>query len=420
VKLWYFFYFFWNYMQYEIKKIAGIETILAPMEEVNSVTVQILVKAGSNYETRETNGISHFLEHMFFKWGKKYTTPKAVAETVDEFGGEFNAFTSGLYAGYYVKCAPEFVSKAVDVLGDMLVNAQFPKAELEREKGVIVQEIMMKQDNPSSLVYEHWKKYYFGDNSFWRATLGTVDNVNSFTQDMFFEHKNALYTKDNLLLIVSWKFWNQENLEDLLAEHFAELPDKKTLLDPVFEEYLPKKQKDFFEKKTEQNHIIIASKWFDGNDEKRYAANLLATILWWNMSSRLFQNVREKEWLCYYIGGSHYALPYTGMFLFRAGLEKGRFDFGVEKIYSEIADIASGNFEQKEFEKAVGYRKGQIQMGIESSDEMASFLGEQYLLYGRIETLDEILVKYEKQDLVGLKEVADRLLAERLYLYWIE
>ena len=152
-------------MKYEVKQIAGINCIFAPLNDANSITVEILVKAGSIYENEQTNGISHFLEHMFFKWGKKYSDPHQVAQAVENFGGEFNAFTSGDHAGYYIKCAPDFVEKAVDVLSDMMVSARFPKEELEREKWVVLQEIQMYKDDPQSLVYDKWKH----GSSWWRC-----------------------------------------------------------------------------------------------------------------------------------------------------------------------------------------------------------------------------------------------------------
>lgn len=131
------------------------------MSDTNSVTIEIMCKAGNIYETRENNGISHFLEHLFFKGGKKYPTPKDVAEAVDKFGGEFNAYTGDEYAGYYVKCAPEFVPQAMDVLADMMNNPSFPKEELEREKGVVIQELKMYEDNPMAMVLQKWQTYYF-------------------------------------------------------------------------------------------------------------------------------------------------------------------------------------------------------------------------------------------------------------------
>jgi len=407
-------------MDYKIKNIAGITTIIAPMQESNSTTIEILVKAGSNYETRDTNGISHFLEHMFFKWWKKYKTPKQVAETVDSFGWEFNAFTSWIYAGYYVKSAPNFIDKSIDILWDMLVNAQFPVKELEKEKNVVIQEIMMKQDNPSSLVYDKRKNFFFWDNSYGRSTLGPIENIKNFNQDLLCNHKNSLYTKDNLVITISWKFTNVDEIENMVSDAFWKLPDKKTNFWEGFLEKLPNQKLEFFDKKTEQNHLIVSAKWFTWTDPQRYSASILATILWWNMSSRLFQSIREKEWLCYYIGGSHYSSPHTGTFVFRSGLEKWRFEFALNRIQEEISEISKWNIKEEELENALWYKTWQIQMWIESSDEMASFLWEQYLLYGKIETLEEILENYKAQGIKEIKDVAKKLEKQNLFSYRIQ
>jgi predicted Zn-dependent peptidase len=158
-------------MQYSIERIAGIDCIFAPMQDTNSITLQIMCKAGSIYESPALNGISHFLEHNFFKGGKKYKTPKEVAEAVDRFGGEFNAGTGSTSVNYYVKCAPNFATEALDVLADMMMEAQFPEAELEREKGVVIQELKMYEDAPQALVNEKRAHRYFGDNSFGRPII---------------------------------------------------------------------------------------------------------------------------------------------------------------------------------------------------------------------------------------------------------
>jgi len=407
-------------MKYEIKEIKWLECVFIPMKDANSTTVEILARAGSIYETRENNGISHFLEHLFFKWWLKYKTPKEVAEAVDNFGGEFNAFTSEDYAGYYVKSAPEFVEKSIDVLWDMILNAQFPQDEMEREKWVVIQELMMYEDNPPALVIDKWKQFFFGDNSYGRSTLWPVENIKKFTREDLIKHKDGLYTKDNLILIVSGKIEQQEKIENIIANIFQNLPEKKNIKKPEFKDILPSKQKDFYNKKTEQNHLIISAKWFDGNDEKRYAANVLATILGWNMSSRLFQNIREKEWLCYYIGARHYNDPDSGFFLVRAGLEKWRFDFGVQKIYEELDRISKWDITQEEFNKAIWYNVWQLQMWIESSDDMANFVGNQYLLYWEVKTLDEILEIYKNMKLEDVLDVVDKFNKENLYQYWIE
>jgi len=407
-------------MKYSIKKISWVETIFAPMQDVNSVTIEIFVKAGSIYETEKTNGISHFLEHMFFKWWKKYKTPKEVASAVDSFGGEFNAYTSGWNAGYYVKCAPEFVEKAIDVLGDMLVDSQFPLDEMEREKWVVIQEIKMKEDAPTSLIYDKWKTAFLGNNSYGRATLGPVENVKNFTQEMLFNHKNTLYTKNNLIIVVAGKIEDQIMIENYLSDSFWNLPETNGVIKPKFEFIKPKDSKNKYIKKTEQNHLIISGLGVDWLNEDRYKTNVLATILGGNMSSRLFQNIREKEWLCYYVWGSHYTMPDLWLFLIRAGLEKWRFEYGVKRIFEEIKNIAEWNFSEEEFLNAVGYRKWQLQMWIESSEDMASFLWSQYLLYGKIDSLEDMLKSYEGLSLNDVKSVANLLDEEKLYMYWIE
>ncbi len=407
-------------MTYTIKNIAWVETIFAPMQDTNSVTVQIFVKAWSIYENKKNNGISHFLEHMFFKWWEKYPTPKSVAEAVDSFGGTFNAYTSDEYASYYVKCAPDFIEQAIDVLGDMMLNAKFNSEELEREKGVIVQEIMMKQDNPARLVYDKWKLFYNGDNSYGRSTLGPVENVKNFRQEDLLDYKNALYSKDNLIIVVAGKIQDEQFVSTLLEEAFSQLPSDKKLDKPPFEDYSPLQKQDKFVKHTEQNHLILSAKWFPGNTQERFKANVLSVILWWNMSSRLFQNIREQQWLCYYISASHYSSSHTGEFFIRAGLEKQRFDFGLDKIFEELDIFAKEWPKQEEFDNAIGYLQWQLQMWIESSDEMAEFLGSQYLLYHNIIWLTEILNIYKNMKISDIVPYLSMLKKENMFVYWLE
>ncbi len=406
-------------MNYEIKNLWWVETILADMPDSNSTTVLILVKAWSIYETAQTNGISHFLEHMFFKGWKKYTNPKIVAETIDEIWWEFNAFTWEEYAWYYVKSSPEHVNISIDVLWDMLVDAQFPKDELEREKWVIIQEYMMYEDMPRELAMEKFKRFYYGDNSFGWSTLGTVENIKSFNQDHFFSHKNSLYTKDNLVVIVAWKIVDSKALEQLIWETFKDLPSATSYPKPVFLNQKPSLKSDFFDKKTQQNHLVIWAKWFDMFDDQRYASNILWTILWWNMSSRLFQEIREKRGLCYYISSFHDSSFHDWVFYIRAWIEKDRFDYGLKSIYQQLEDIAKGNFSQEDFDKAVWYFTWIRQINLETSDQIAWFVWHQYLFKKEIESLPSLLDNYRKLTLDDVKSVANIIKDDNLYLYYI-
>jgi predicted Zn-dependent peptidase len=390
------------------------------MQDTHSITLQIMCKAGSVYESPELHGISHFLEHLFFKGGKKYPTPQAVASAVDRFGGTFNASTGTESVQYYVKCAPNFATQALDVLADMMMDAQFPLAELEREKQVVIQELKMYEDEPTALVGEKWQQRYFGENSYGRTTIGTIDTIRSFTQAQLQSYKQALYTKDNLIIVVAGQILAREEIKKLIETYFSHLPATRSIQKPPLPAYQPKEQTSFFDKQTEQNHLIIAAKGYAGNQDQRHIAKILATILGGNMSSRLFQTIREKQGLCYYIRANHFASPECGNFIIRAGIDKERFDFGVEKIFEEIASIAKGEISSEEFTNAIGFLNGKLQMGIESSDDMADFLGDQYLQYGKIETLEELLEKINAVQLDDVLKICTLLERSQLYLYYIK
>ncbi len=407
-------------METKILDINWIKTILVNLPESQSTTTQILVKAWSVYETKEINGISHFLEHMFFKGWKKYKTPKEVASTIDEIWWEFNAFTGEEYAGYYVKSAPEYIDIALDVLSDMLVNAQFPEDELEREKWVVIQEIKMYEDLPQKLVIDKFKLFYYGDNSYWWPILGPEENIKKFTRQDLFNYKESLYTKDNSLIIISGKINNENKIKDLIANLFKDLPEKKTRQKPPFPGINATKHKDFFKKWTQQTHLVIGIPGFNMMDERKYSAAVLATILWGNMSSLLFQEVREKRGLCYYIVASHYAHPEDGIFLIRSGLQKDKFEEGKKVIHEILDQLVEWKIPEKDFEKAKNFLIGKTKIGLETSDQWADFVWEQYLLKGKIENINSIVEKIKKVSLEDVKEIAKILKKENRYSYWIE
>ena len=408
-------------MKLDTKQLSDLTTLFLPMSDTYSTTVQLFVKAWSIYEDKKTNGISHFLEHMFFKWGKKYTTPASVAQAVESFGGEFNAYTGDEIASYYVKCPPQHTSKAIDVLSDMMIHAQFPQEEMEREKNVVVQEIKMYDDNPQALVGEQRNKRYHGDNAYGRSILGPEENVMSFTREDLFHHQKSFYTKDNMILVIAGKIEDQTKLEAQIVDVFAELGEHKSGWAQEYSRRLPSEQNSFYDKKTEQNHLIIAAPTFPYAEEPRYyAARILATILGGNMSSRLFQNIREKQGLCYYIGARHSVATHDGLFYIRAGIDKERFDFWLEKIYEEIERFVSEGITDEELANAKSYLQGKLQMGIESSDEMSEFIGSDFLLYQEVNNLEDIMKSYEAVTKEDIHALLPLLAKENLYLYYIK
>ena len=408
------------FMDYSIEKIAWIDCIFAPMNDIHSIIIQIMCKAWSENETIQQWWIAHCLEHMFFKWWERYKNQKEVSEALDSIWAEYNASTSSDIVEYYVKCAPEFVEKAIDVLADMLMNAKFDEKELEKEKWVIFQEIKMGEDEPMRSVYKKWTKRYFWDNSFGRPVIWTEETVGSFTPQDLRDYKDSLYTKDNLIIVVAGKWAEKQEIKSLIAKHFADMKPKRSILLPVFPNVYPDEHESFFKKWTEQNHLIISAPGFTWFDDKRFAAKVLAWVLGWNMSSRLFQNIRTKEGLCYYIRSYHVAGPNFGYFGIRAWMDKNRFEFGLQRIREEIDNLAKNGITQKEFEKAIGFLQWNIQMWIETSDEMADFLWWQYIWFGEIDTLEETLDKYKKLTIDQVNQICGMLDLENCYTFHIE
>ncbi len=407
-------------MHHTVKTISWIPVIFAHIPDCTSTTVEILVKAWNIYEQRETNGLSHFLEHMFFKGGKKWSTPQAVAEAIDAFGGECNAYTSTEYAWYYVKSAPEFLNQSLEILADMLVDAQFPKEEMEREKWVIIQELQMYEDNPQRNIWTKQSRRRYGDNPYWWSILGPEENIRAFTQDQLFTHKQNLYTKDNLVIVVAWRLDNESLIEEQIATLFWWLPEKKVWWAMPLLHTLPKTKQEKFIKWTQQTHLLMSAQWFSLHDEERYAASLVAQILWWNMSSRLFQRIREQQWLCYYIGSFHSDNDADGTFIIKAGMEKARREQWLASIYEQLDLIAKGDITPLEHKNALWHIAWKTQMWLETSDSVASYLWTQRIFSKKIESLDAELKKYQSVSLEQLQHVAKKLSSENIYAYWIE
>ncbi|MBM3231575.1 insulinase family protein, partial [Candidatus Peregrinibacteria bacterium] len=221
--------------RYSIQKLdSGLPVLTAPSDGTASVTVMVFAGAGSRYEKQSERGISHFLEHMFFKGGKKYKNTKEVSMAIDAVGGEFNAFTGKEYAGYYVKVASEHLKLGCDVLGDMLCHASFPPEEIEKERGVIIEEDRMYQDTPMYRAGWDFEELLFGDHPLGWDTIGTHKLIKSVTQKDFQDYKALLYTPDNLVITFAGKITDKEALQ-LAEKHFGSLGGKKKRVFPALD-----------------------------------------------------------------------------------------------------------------------------------------------------------------------------------------
>lgn len=397
------------------KLADGLRLVTKVLPNTQSVTVLILVGAGSRYETKEMNGISHFLEHMFFKGAKKYKNTKEVSGAIDSVGGDFNAFTGKEYAGYYVKVAAEKLDVALDVLSDMLINSKFDPAEIEKERGVILEEYNMFQDTPMYQIGWDFEKLLFGDQPLGWDQVGTKKLIAEVTHEQFLKYLHDLYTPDNTVISVAGNF--DEKMLTRQVEELFKFPatrQKKAYgFSPV---QLIKQEKRVWlrDKKTEQAHVVIGFPGYADESELHYPAKLLAVILGGNMSSRMFLSVREAQGLAYYINAGTDDYNDAGAFSVNAGVSVERIDQAIVSIIAEFKKAAEDGVSAAELKKAKAYLKGKIVLRMEDSEEYSHLIGKYELLQGRKMDLEQILEKIESVGLEQVNRVAKELFREEL------
>src|SRR3989344_3417702 len=278
----------------------GLRIILSPLPAVRSVTAIILCGAGSRYEKKETNGISHFLEHMFFKGTQRRPTASDISHALDEIGADYNAFTGKEKTGYHIKCASQHLALVCDMLVDMLWNSKFDKEEIEKERGVIIEELNLYEDTPMRRVTEIYEQLLWGDQPLGWDIGGNKDVIRKIKREDFTSYINERYAPNNIVLSIAGDF-DREKTVETVKKFFGHTPEKAVggFL-PVSENQKKPALKVTY-KKTDQAHLVLGFRAFKIGHPERYNAAVLATILGGGMSSRLFVNVREKHGLAYYV-----------------------------------------------------------------------------------------------------------------------
>ncbi len=397
----------------------GLRVITSPVPS-DSITLLVLVGAGSRYESLEICGISHFLEHMFFKGAKKYKNTKEVSEAIDGVGGEFNAFTGKEYVGYYVKLAKESKHIAFDVISDMLINPTFDKAEIEKERGVIMEEYNMYQDTPMYQVAWDFEALLFGSQPMGRDQIGTKKLIREVTREQFAEYHNALYSSDNTVISVAGNISHEEILE-LVKKYFKfTLSTKKKTWAP-FEGYAQGKKVNLSIKKTEQAHMTIGFPGYPTSHPDFFAQKLMAIVLGGNMSSRMFLNIREAQGLCYYINTTCDDFTDCGHFTTNAGVDVNRVEQAVASIVKEYGTLKHHpKIDTKELQKAKAYLYGKLVISLEDSEQVAQLIGKQAILNEGIKTLDMIHEGIKRVTVEDIARVAvDILKPEKMRLAYI-
>jgi len=394
----------------------GLRIITVPMQNSNSVTVLLLIGTGSKYETKDINGISHFLEHMFFKGTKKRPNTLKIAETLDMVGGEYNAFTSKEVTGFWAKVDKKHQDIALDWISDIFLNSKFDEKEMEREKGVIIEEVNMYLDTPTAYIGELWEKLLYGDTPAGWRVIGEKENIISFNRKKVVDYYKSHYSPSNVIICVAGAV-SQNDIEIKIESYFKNAKKISAGQKIKVKEAQSEPQILLHNKKTDQTHFCLGVRAYDLFDKRRYGLALLSVILGGNMSSRLFIKVRERNGLAYSIHTSSDNATDTGYLVTQAGIDHKNLEKAVKLILEEYKNLKDIKIAAKELQKAKDYLKGVMSLSLDSSDNQASFYALQELLEKDILTPEEKFKKIDQVSIDDIKKVAeDIFLPEKLNL----
>jgi predicted Zn-dependent peptidase len=389
----------------------GLRVLTAAMPQSPSVSCVIMLAAGSRYETADTNGIAHFSEHMFFKGTERRPTAQDIGVEVDGIGGEFNAFTGKEYTGYYVRCAADFRDIALDVLVDMLRNSKFEPDEIEREKGVIVEEMNMYYDTPRDFIGGVYEQLLYGDQPLGWDIIGRKETVTGATRETFLDYVGHWYKPTRMVVGLGGQLGDgllariEELLGDLENDPTGEpAPTDLSAVDGT--------RVKIHQKQSDQAHLCLGVGSYPLVHPDRYAIQLLATVLGTGMSSRLFTEVRERRGLAYYVFAINHSYTDAGSLYAQAGVDIARADEAVRTIVAELKKIAEEPVAQEELEKSRNLAKGRFLLQLENPQGMIMFGLRREVLEGRATNPQEVLDGLDAVTAEDVQRVARDIIAE--------
>ncbi len=391
----------------------GLRLILAPIKNAEITTVLVMIVTGSRYESEKLNGISHFLEHIFFKGTKKRPTALSISTEMDRIGAEFNAFTGKDETGFYVKTDAAHFLLSLDVISDILLNSKFSSAEINRERGVILEEMKMVQDTPMHYVGDLFEKLLYKSDPLGNLIIGTKENILNFKRNDFTDYFNKHYTAENTVVCVAGKIGNIENCAKIIEKYFKKIKNGKKQKAESVNTKQAKPNILLHYKKTDQAHFCLGARGYGLRDKRRWALKLLSIILGGNMSSRLFIEVRERRGLAYYVRTAYQGYTDCGYLATQAGVDKNKIDQAIEIILREYKKIAEEGVKKDELQKAKDYIKGASAISLETSDQIASFLTNQEILLNKISSPKEHFVKIDKITASDIQKTARDIFANQ-------
>lgn len=388
----------------------GIRVVMEDIPYVNSVSIGIWVKNGSINEDKPENGVSHFIEHLLFK-GTVNRTSKEIAETIDNIGGQINAFTSKEYTCYYVKVLDDHINIAVEILSDMFNNSLFKEEDIIKEKSVIFEEIKMYQDSPEDLVYELLSEIMFENTTLAQPILGTEESLKNITREVIVNYFKTHYIPSNIVISLAGNIDSKETVK-LLEFYFGNFNKQIKNTEQINTQkniYSFERKINGITKETEQLNMCIGMEGIAIGDDTIYPLYVMNNVFGGSMSSRLFQNIREDQGIAYSVYSHPSSYKETGSFTIYAGLGPQQIYNFVNSVKEDIEDIKQNLISVDELNKSKEQLKGNYILGLESTSSRMSELGRNELLLNEIHSPKETLRKIDKVDLQQIKYIIDRI-----------
>lgn len=385
----------------------GVRIVLENIPTVRSAAIGVWIKTGSRNETPELNGVSHFLEHMFFK-GTTTRNAREIAESFDSIGGQVNAFTSKEYTCYYAKVMDNHASYALEILADMFFNSTFDEEELKKEKNVVYEEIKMYEDTPDDIVHDLLSKAVYENHPLGYPILGTESTLETFNSETLKKYVHDMYTPDKVVVSIAGNV--DEKLIQEVESYFGSYQggeERLELVKPAFHENRITRKKE-----TEQAHLCLGFKGLEIGNDKTYSLITLNNILGGSMSSRLFQDVREQRGLAYSVYSYHSSYQDTGLVTVYGGTGTSQLDSLYETIQETLDTLKKDGITEKELRNSKEQLKGSLMLSLESTNSRMSRNGKNELMLGEHRSLDDIIIKIDEVTENSVNEMANQIFKE--------
>jgi len=396
--------------KYSVHKFFnGLRVLLVPSKESLSFEIKVFVNTGSDFETKRINGISHFLEHLCFKGTKKRPSNLEITKLLDSVGASYNAYTSREVTSYYAETFKDHKDLAMDIVSDIYLNSIFPQEEIEKERGVILEEMSMEKDLPPRYIWDLWYKLLYGDQVAGWSILGREEVIKKLKREDFLNYSQSQYRSQSTLIAISGNFSKNQTLNSL-KKYFKDIRKGKRQKKVIVKEKQTKPQVLLEYKKTDQTHLILGVRTFNMFDKRRYALAVLDTIFDGGMSGYLWQLVREKLGAAYYISTIGTSYTDRGYWGIKGGIDNERVELVLEEILKEWSKLKKEYLTLANLKKAKDYLKGKIALAVENVHSVASDYAYDLLFKNKIETHKEYLEKINKVTLRDLEKVSHQLL----------